>query len=58
MEMEDEFEEMKTKYKYEDGKFLDNDRKDNEIIIIRQENSNLKNLISSLEEDIKKKSIN
>ena len=55
MEMEDEFEEMKTKYKYEDGKFLDNDRKDNEIIIIRQENSNLKNLISSLEEDIKKK---
>ena len=27
MEMEDEFEEMKAKYKYEDGKFLDNDRK-------------------------------
>ena len=55
MEMEDEFEEMKTKYKYENGKFLDNDRKDNEIIIIRQENSNLKNIISNLEEDIKKK---
>ena len=55
MEMEDEFEEMKIKYKYEDGKFLENERKDNEIIIIRQENSNLKKIISNLEEDIKKK---
>jgi hypothetical protein len=52
MEMEEEFEEMKTKLKYEDGKFLDNDRKDNEIIIIRQENSNLKVMISKLENDI------
>ena len=51
MEMEEEFEEMKTKLKYEDGKFLDNDRKDNEIIIIRQENSNLKVMISKLEND-------
>ena len=58
MDMKDEFEKMKTKYKYEDGKFIDNDRKDNEIVIIRQENSNIKNLISCLEEDIKKKSIN
>ena len=31
MEMEDDYEEMKTKLKYEDGKFLDNDRKDNEL---------------------------
>ncbi len=52
MEMEEEFEEMKTKLKYEDGKFLENDRKDNEIIIIRQENSNLKVMISKLENDI------
>ena len=52
MEMEDEFEEMKTKFKYEDGKFLENDRKDNEIIIIRQENTNLKKIISRLEKDI------
>ena len=44
MEMEDEFEEMKTKLKYEEGRFLKNDRKDNEIIIIRGENSNLKQL--------------
>jgi len=29
MEMEEEFEEMKTKLKYEDGRFLNNDRKDN-----------------------------
>ena len=42
MEMEDDYEEMKTKLKYEDGKFLDNDRKDNEIVIIRSENTNLK----------------
>ena len=55
MEMEDEFEEMKTKFKYEDGKFLENDRKDNEIIIIRQENSNLKKIISRLEKDIEDK---
>ena len=42
MEIEDEFEEMKTKLKYEDGRFLNNDLKDNEIIIIRGENSILK----------------
>ena len=35
MEMEDEFEEMKTKLKYEEGRFLNNDRKDNEILILR-----------------------
>ncbi|MCQ2818138.1 MAG: hypothetical protein MJ252_12805 [archaeon] len=42
MEMEDEFEEMKSKYKYDEGKFLENDRKDNEIEIVRRENTNLK----------------
>jgi hypothetical protein len=42
MDMEEEFEEMKTKLKYEDGRFLLNDRKDNEISILRRENSNLK----------------
>ena len=52
IEMEEEFEEMKAKFKYEDGKFLENDRKDNEIFIIRQENSNLKNIISNLEKEI------
>ena len=52
MEMEEEFEEMKSKFKYEDGKFLENDRKDNEIIIIRQENTNLKKIISNLEKEL------
>ena len=53
MEMEDEFEEMKTKLKYEDGRFLNNDRKDNEILIIRGENSILKKEINKLEEKVK-----
>ena len=47
--MEEEFEEMKQKFKYEGGKFLDNDRKDNEILILRAENTNLKQLIKSIE---------
>ena len=42
MEMENEFEELKEKVKYEGGKFLNNERKDNEIIILRQENGILK----------------
>jgi hypothetical protein len=53
MDMEDEFEEMKTKLKYEDGRFLNNDRKDNEILIIRGENSILKTEINKLEEKVK-----
>ena len=47
--LEDEFEELKEKVKYEGGKFLENDRKDNEIIILRNENSNLKKEIKKLE---------
>jgi len=54
VEIENEFEEMKAKFKYEDGRFLKNDRKDNEIIIIRRENTNLKKIINKLEEQIKK----
>ena len=49
MSLEDEYEELKEKVKYEGGKFLDNDRKDNEIIIIRRENSVLKKEIVKLE---------
>jgi peptidoglycan hydrolase CwlO-like protein len=41
---------MKTKLKYDEGRFLENDRKDNEIIILRRENSNLKKSIEKLEE--------
>lgn len=54
IEMEEEFEEMKANLKYEDGKFLENDRKDNEIIILRAENTNLKKVISNLELKSKK----
>ena len=42
IEMEKEYDLLKEKVKYEEGRFLNNDRKDNEIIILRQENSNLK----------------
>jgi chromosome segregation ATPase len=49
MEIEEEYEELKEKVKYENGKFLNNDRKDNEIIIIRGENTNLKKTINNLE---------
>ncbi len=54
IEMENEFEEMKAKYKYEEGRFLENDKKDNEIIIIRTENTNLKKIVDKLEQQIKK----
>jgi hypothetical protein len=57
MDMENEFEEMKAKLKYEDGRFLINDRKDNEILIIRSENSNLKMTIKKLEEQIKRNNL-
>ena len=41
-EMEESFEQMKEKYKYPEGKLLENEIKDNEILIIRAENTNLK----------------
>ena len=51
MEMESEFEELKEKVKYEGGKFLNNERKDNEIIILRQENSILKKEIQKYKDN-------
>ena len=54
MEMENEFEELKEKVKYEGGKFLNNERKDNEIIILRQENCILKKEIEKHEINTKK----
>ena len=54
MEMENEFEELKEKVKYEGGKFLNNERKDNEIIILRQENGILKKEIEKHEMNNKK----
>ena len=52
MEMEDEFEEMKIKFKYDDGEFLKNEKKENEILILRAENSNLKGIIDKYEKTI------
>jgi hypothetical protein len=53
--LEEEYEELKEKVKYEGGKFLDNERKDNEIFILRAENSALKKEILKFEHNIKTK---
>ena len=55
IEMEEEFEEMKIKFKYQDGKFLNNEKKENEILILRAENSNLKKTILNKEKLIEEK---
>ena len=47
--MEEDYEELKEKVRYEGGKFLENDRKDNEIMILRNENSKIKKEIRKLE---------
>ena len=57
MSLEEEYEELKEKVKYEGGKFLDNDRKDNEIIILRSENSALKKEITKIENKSKNNEI-
>ena len=51
--LEEEYEELKEKVKYEGGKFLENERKDNEIYILRAENSSLKKEIVKLEHNMK-----
>lgn len=56
MGIEEEYEILKEKVRYDAGKFLNNDRKDNEIIILRQENSLLKKDISKF--DQKNKELN
>ena len=50
MNMEEDYFILKEKMRYEGGKFLNNDRKDNEIIILRKENCILKEDISKLED--------
>ena len=54
----EDFEQLKEKVKFNEGKFLNNDKKDNEIFILKRENSNLKNEIEKLEKKIKEKIIN
>ena len=53
MSLEDEYEELREKVKYNNGKFLNNERKDNEILILRSENSSLKKDITKYERNIK-----
>lgn len=48
IKIEEDYEELKEKVKFEDGKFMENDRKDNEINILRRENSNLKKEIAKM----------
>ena len=52
-EMEKDYNLLKEKVKYEEGRFLNNDRKDNEILILREENSNLKKEILKNEKNTK-----
>ena len=52
-EMEKDYDILKEKVKYEEGRFLNNDRKDNEILILREENSNLKKEIMKKEKNSK-----
>ena len=54
LDIKKEYETMKSKLKYENGKFLENDRKDNEILILRYENINLKKHILNKEMNLKK----
>ena len=49
MSMQEEYEDLKEKVKFKEGKFLENERKENEIIILRAENSSLKKEIIKLE---------
>ncbi len=55
MAIEDVYEELREKVKYNNGRFLNNERKDNEIIILRKENSSLKKDITKFELKIKRK---
>ena len=52
-DIEKDYELLKEKVKYEEGRFLNNDRKDNEILILRTENSNLKKEITKKENNSK-----
>ena len=48
--LEEEYQELKEKVHFSRGKFLENDRKDNEIMILKKENSSLKKEIAKFEQ--------
>ena len=49
LNMEEDYQELKEKVHFSEGKFLENDRKDNEILILKKENSSVKKEILKLE---------
>ena len=49
MSIEEDYEDLKQKVKYDGSKFLENDRKENEIMILKNENSKMKKVITNLE---------
>lgn len=49
----EEYEQLKEKVKFKKGRFLNDDKKENEIFILKQENSNLKTEIIKLAKKIK-----
>ena len=53
MNIEEDYQELKEKVHFAEGKFLENDRKDNEILILKKENSSLKKGILKLEKNYK-----
>ena len=48
-DLEKELKDLKSKVKFEEGRFLENEKKDNEIIILRKENSTIKKRLMFLE---------
>ena len=48
MNMEEDYQDLKEKVHFSEGKFLENDRKDNEISILKKENSAVKKEIRKL----------
>lgn len=58
MAIVEEYKQMRLRYKFEEAKFLNDDRKDNEIIILRSENSKIKTAINQLEKSLKESEAN
>ena len=56
--IKEEYEQLKEKVKFKKGKFLNDDKKENEIFILTKENSNLKTEISKLTKELKQYKLN
>ena len=58
LKIKEEYEQLKEKVKFKKGKFLNDDKKENEIFILTKENSNLKTEISKLNKELKQYKLN